>query len=174
MGKNMTQNDHNDLEFDLFRNDEFANGNGRDEQLDSRPEKRSEDQPGRSEQRPGPQEQQPQDRTDEQLKVGPAPAKEITPAEEEASDHTEAERSVQEEETPATFEEEMQELQLIVDRLETGEVPLEEAIQLFQKGMNISRSCHQKLEKVEKEVHLLLEEEGEVVNKPFELEEDPS
>jgi exodeoxyribonuclease VII small subunit len=73
-----------------------------------------------------------------------------------------------------TFEDAMDQLEQIVDQLETGEVPLEEAIKLFQNGMQLSKTCHQKLSLVEKQVHLLIEEEGELVKKEFRLEEDPS
>lgn len=72
----------------------------------------------------------------------------------------------------ASFEEAIQQLEEIVDKLETGEIALEKAIQLFQRGMDLSKLCHHKLEKVEKQVHLLLEEEGSLVKKPFQIEED--
>lgn len=73
-----------------------------------------------------------------------------------------------------SFEQAMEELEQIVDQLEAGEVPLEEAIQLFQNGMKLSKTCHQKLTYVEQQVSLLIEEEGELVKKEFRLEEDPS
>lgn len=73
-----------------------------------------------------------------------------------------------------SFEQAMEELEQIVDQLEVGEVPLEEAILLFQNGMKLSKTCHQKLTHVEKQVSLLIEEEGELVKKDFRLEEDPS
>jgi exodeoxyribonuclease VII small subunit len=72
------------------------------------------------------------------------------------------------------FEDAMEQLEQIVDQLEAGEVPLEEAIKLFKNGMELSKTCHQKLTHVEKQVHLLVEEEGELVKKEFRLEEDPS
>jgi exodeoxyribonuclease VII small subunit len=71
-----------------------------------------------------------------------------------------------------TFEQAMEELEYIVDKLEAGEVPLEEAIQLFQKGIHLSKVCHEKLQRVEKQVQLLVEEEGSLVKKEFRLEED--
>lgn len=73
-----------------------------------------------------------------------------------------------------SFEQAMEELEQIVDQLEAGEVPLEEAILLFQNGMKLSKTCHQKLTHVEQQVSLLIEEEGELVKKEFRLEEDPS
>lgn len=73
-----------------------------------------------------------------------------------------------------TFEEAMAQLEVIVKQLENGDVPLEKAIQLFQEGMNLSKICHDKLQQVEQQVQLLLEEEGKIVEKPFQLEEDHS
>ncbi len=40
-----------------------------------------------------------------------------------------------------TFEESLQELEQIVTRLEQGDVPLEEALDAFQKGMVLSKQC---------------------------------
>lgn len=71
-----------------------------------------------------------------------------------------------------TFEEAMEKLEVIVKQLENGDVPLEQAIQLFQEGMNLSKICHDKLQKVEQQVNLLLEENGKIVEEPFQLEED--
>ncbi|WP_202076722.1 exodeoxyribonuclease VII small subunit [Caldalkalibacillus salinus] len=74
--------------------------------------------------------------------------------------------------TEKSFEEEMAQLEHIVQQLETGEVPLEKAIELFQEGMSLSKNCHQKLEKVEKQVHVLLEEDGQLTKRELKLEED--
>lgn len=71
-----------------------------------------------------------------------------------------------------TFEEAMEQLEQIVKQLENGDAPLEQAIQLFQQGIQLSKLCHDKLEQVEQQVQLLLEEEGKLVEKPFQLEED--
>ncbi|WP_134698848.1 exodeoxyribonuclease VII small subunit [Ammoniphilus sp. YIM 78166] len=71
-----------------------------------------------------------------------------------------------------TFEDALKQLEAIVDKLEAGEVPLEQAIDLFQDGMLLSQVCSQKLEKVEQKIETLLEENGGLVVKPLELEED--
>lgn len=49
-----------------------------------------------------------------------------------------------------TFEESLQELEQIVTRLEQGDVPLEEALDAFQKGMVLSKQCKDTLAKAEK------------------------
>ncbi len=71
-----------------------------------------------------------------------------------------------------TFEDALQRLEEIVDTLEAGEIPLEKAIDLFQDGMLLSQVCSQKLDKVEQKIETLLEENGGLVVKPLELEED--
>ncbi|WP_274365336.1 exodeoxyribonuclease VII small subunit [Paenibacillus thermotolerans] len=65
------------------------------------------------------------------------------------------------------FEKAMEELERIVAKLEGGDVPLEQAIELFQEGMRLSRICSQKLESVERKIEMLLEEDGQAVKKPF-------
>ncbi|WP_257348018.1 exodeoxyribonuclease VII small subunit [Pseudalkalibacillus decolorationis] len=69
-----------------------------------------------------------------------------------------------------TFEESMEELEVIVNKLEEGDVPLEESIRLFQEGMKLSKQCNDKLQKVEKQMDELLNEDGGT--EPFTLQED--
>nr|WP_276517901.1 exodeoxyribonuclease VII small subunit [Caldalkalibacillus thermarum] len=76
------------------------------------------------------------------------------------------------EEISLTFEEAIGQLEKIVEQLESGDVPLEQAIQLFQKGMELSNICHDKLKKVEQQVNILLEEDGQLVEKAFHIEEE--
>lgn len=65
------------------------------------------------------------------------------------------------------FEQAMEQLETIVSKLESGDVPLEQAIELFQEGMRLSKICGQKLESVERRIEMLLEEDGQLVKKPF-------
>lgn len=76
------------------------------------------------------------------------------------------------EETSLTFEAAMERLEQIVGELEKGDVPLEQAIELFQEGMNLSRWCGQKLEQVEQKIEMLIEENGALSKKPFTPTED--
>ncbi len=68
---------------------------------------------------------------------------------------------------PLTFEEAMSRLEYVVDQLENGEAPLEKAIELFQEGMLLSKYCSAKLDEVEQKIEVLIEENGEMVAKPF-------
>jgi exodeoxyribonuclease VII small subunit len=71
-----------------------------------------------------------------------------------------------------TFEEAMVQMEKTVRRLEEGDVPLEEAIGLFQDGMQLSKICHQKLKKVEEKMDQILEEDGQT--SVFHIQEDGS
>jgi exodeoxyribonuclease VII small subunit len=63
-------------------------------------------------------------------------------------------------EEKASFEKNIQELETIVRKLEDGELPLEEGVELFKKGMNLSKSCREQLENARYEVRILSEELG--------------
>ncbi len=67
------------------------------------------------------------------------------------------------------FEEEMKKLQELVEKLEKGDLPLEEAMECFSEGIRISQSCHKKLEEAEKKVDMLLkDQQGGWASAPFE------
>ncbi len=67
------------------------------------------------------------------------------------------------------FEEALKELEEIVNRLEQGEIPLEEALHLFEQGVKLSRLCHTKLDEAQKRVEVLLKDEaGKMTARPFE------
>ncbi|MFD2729012.1 exodeoxyribonuclease VII small subunit [Enterococcus camelliae] len=69
----------------------------------------------------------------------------------------------------ATFEESLAELEKIVSRLEQGDVPLEEALAVFQQGMVLSKQCKETLEKAEKTLTKLMTDNEE--EQPFEEDE---
>ena len=49
----------------------------------------------------------------------------------------------------ATFEEAVRRLEVIVERLEQGDVPLEQAMQLYEEGIAVSKICSEKLARAE-------------------------
>ncbi len=66
------------------------------------------------------------------------------------------------------FENALSRLEAIVGQLEKGELPLEQALQLFEEGMNISRFCNDKLSEAERKVEILMKnKEGKLVEQPF-------
>lgn len=70
-----------------------------------------------------------------------------------------------------TFESSIEQLELIVKELESGELPLEEAIKRFEKGMECSKFCLKKLDETEKKIMILMKDsQGQLNEKPFENE----
>lgn len=64
--------------------------------------------------------------------------------------------------TSERFEEQLARLEKVVDRLEDESVGLEEALELFEQGMELARGCRTRLEGIEQRVEkLLAAEEGE-------------
>lgn len=59
-----------------------------------------------------------------------------------------------------SFEEAMNELESIVNTLEQGELPLEEALIAFERATKLSRLSHQKLQEAEQKVQVLMQKEG--------------
>jgi exodeoxyribonuclease VII small subunit len=57
-----------------------------------------------------------------------------------------------------TFEAALVKLEQIVQRLEKGELPLEESLVLYEEGVKLSRLCHAKLEEAEGKIELLLKD----------------
>ena len=68
------------------------------------------------------------------------------------------------------FEDAMRELEDIVKQLESGDLPLEESLKIFEKGVALSRFCFNKLEEAEKRVSILIKDEGGIKKEPFEYE----
>lgn len=64
-----------------------------------------------------------------------------------------------------TFAQAMTDLEQIVRRLEQGDVPLEEAIDLYKKGMELSKECHEKLAEAEQQLISIVGEDG--TKQPF-------
>ncbi len=62
------------------------------------------------------------------------------------------------------FEEAIEQLSLIVKKLESGEVPLDESIALFERGIQISKQCTDLLEKAEQKVRFLQQDSAENEN----------
>ena len=69
----------------------------------------------------------------------------------------------------ASFEEKLEQLEEIVQSLEEGSGTLSESLKAFEKGIKLSRSCHEELNKAEKKVEVLIKENSVIKGKePFE------
>jgi exodeoxyribonuclease VII small subunit len=71
------------------------------------------------------------------------------------------------------FEAAMRRLEAIVERLELGELELEEALKVFEEGVRLSRRCAEQLEAAERRVEILVGE-GRLETRPFEEPEEPN
>jgi len=61
-----------------------------------------------------------------------------------------------------SFEEALKGLEAVVERLESGEAPLEESIRLFEEGMRLSETCRKRLDEADRKIELLLRKPGGV------------
>jgi exodeoxyribonuclease VII small subunit len=63
---------------------------------------------------------------------------------------------------PPSFEDGLQQLEAIVKEMEGGELPLERALDLFERGMKLSEACRKQLEEAETRVEILICRAGEM------------
>ncbi|PTU74128.1 exodeoxyribonuclease VII small subunit [Pseudomonas mangrovi] len=68
------------------------------------------------------------------------------------------------------FEQSLAELQTLVERLETGELSLEDSLTAFEQGIRLTRECQTSLSQAEQKVRVLLERDGEITDAPFEAD----
>lgn len=73
---------------------------------------------------------------------------------------------------PVDFEAALAELQGIVEKMESGEQTLEEALASFQRGVELTRACQQGLKEAEQRVEKLVRESGELQVQPLAGEPD--
>ncbi len=73
----------------------------------------------------------------------------------------------------ANFEEQLTQLETVVERLERGDLSLDESVRLFEDGMKLSSACKQELEQAEGRIQVLVESKGGKM-KPADLELEPT
>lgn len=61
---------------------------------------------------------------------------------------------------PQTFEEAIEALEERVRKLEAGQLPLEESLQLYEQGVNLAQTCHALLDQAEERVAAVIEGAG--------------
>tara|TARA_Y100001951_G_scaffold21522_1_gene16453 strand:+ start:5919 stop:6161 length:243 start_codon:yes stop_codon:yes gene_type:complete len=69
------------------------------------------------------------------------------------------------------FEHSLAELQSLVERLESGELSLEDSLTAFEQGIGLTRECQASLAQAEQKVQILLERDGELQAAPFDTDE---
>jgi exodeoxyribonuclease VII small subunit len=70
-----------------------------------------------------------------------------------------------------SFEESLKKLESIVDKLEKGDLSLEESLKLFEEGVGLSATCKKELEEAEGKVQMLIKQrDGSLKTEPFPTE----
>jgi exodeoxyribonuclease VII, small subunit len=73
---------------------------------------------------------------------------------------------------PASFETALTDLEQIVNRLESGALPLEEALNEFERGVQLARQGQVKLQQAEQRVQILLADNEDASLTPFKPDTD--
>ena len=66
------------------------------------------------------------------------------------------------------FEASLDKLEKLVEKMEDGDLTLEESLKIFEEGVKLTRECQQALADAEQKVKLLIEENGEITSTDFE------
>ena len=76
--------------------------------------------------------------------------------------------------SPLNFEQALTRLEEIVDRMERGDLSLEESLALFEEGIGLSRQCIQRLDAAEQQIQKLVHlEDGKFILEPWGHADDP-
>ena len=74
---------------------------------------------------------------------------------------------------PKNFETSLEELERIVRELEQGELTLEKSLELFERGVKLSRECQERLSQAERRIEMLTRDnQGRPIVTPFEPESE--
>ena len=71
------------------------------------------------------------------------------------------------------FEQSLDALQVLVERLESGDLSLEDSLSTFEQGIALTRECQSALQDAEQRVQVLLEQNGKLVEKPHDGNLEP-
>ena len=71
-----------------------------------------------------------------------------------------------------SFEASIERLEEIINQLENGNQVLDESLALFEEGVNLIKACNQKLENVEKSINILVNNDGELVERKFKSDDE--
>ena len=66
-----------------------------------------------------------------------------------------------------SFESNLSALEALVDRLEQGDLPLEQALQEFEQGIKLARECQTALKTAEQKVEILMKKQADAAAEPF-------
>lgn len=69
------------------------------------------------------------------------------------------------------FEKSLSELETLVEEMEQGDLSLEESLKRFEKGISLTTECQQALQGAELKVQELVEKNGKILEKDFDIED---
>ncbi|MCX5781270.1 MAG: exodeoxyribonuclease VII small subunit [Elusimicrobia bacterium] len=70
------------------------------------------------------------------------------------------------------FESAIKRLEEIVEKMEGGQMDLEESLAFFEEGIKLVRFCSTKLEEAKKKIEILVKKDGKMTAEPFEPEDE--
>lgn len=73
---------------------------------------------------------------------------------------------------PVDFEQSLNALEALVNRMEQGDMTLEESLQAFENGIALTRECQARLAAAELQVNKLIEDQGNIQLQAFDSEQD--
>ena len=68
------------------------------------------------------------------------------------------------------FEDSIKKLEEIANELESGKLTLEESVNKFEEGMNLSKNCNKILQDAEKKISIIINENGKIKEENFNIE----
>jgi exodeoxyribonuclease VII small subunit len=77
-------------------------------------------------------------------------------------------------ESPVDFERSLAELEALVERLEQGDLPLDDALKSFERGVALTRQCQGALKAAQQKVEILLHNSATADPEPFSESADPA
>ncbi|MDX1434845.1 MAG: exodeoxyribonuclease VII small subunit [Gammaproteobacteria bacterium] len=83
-----------------------------------------------------------------------------------------AARSKTRDKQQANFEQALKELEGLVERMEEGELTLEESLKTYERGIALSHVCQKALDDAEQRIRILTERDGKSELEPFEPDDD--
>jgi len=84
--------------------------------------------------------------------------------------YQQAQRVTDSKDPPLSFEAALSELETLVERMESGELSLEESLKSFEEGIVLTRTCQQALADAEQKVEILTSNDPQADAEPFESE----
>ncbi len=75
--------------------------------------------------------------------------------------------------TKFNFENSIEELEKIVEQMESGDITLEESLKYFERGIELTQSCQQILSSAEQKVEILMQKNGQQQRVSFDSESTP-